>query len=109
MMSIFLVIMFFSSGMPVMYIFAFCFFFFTFFVNKILIIQYYKKNKDFTHLIPLECANQFKNAILLKLFVGFFMIFNSRVLRLRGGEESREYKDLYLSLAVVYIYIVFFG
>lgn len=59
MMSIFLVIMFYSSGMPVMYIFAFFFYFFTYFVNKILFIQYYKKSKEFSYQIPITFAEQF--------------------------------------------------
>jgi hypothetical protein len=111
MMSIFLVIMFFSSGMPVMYIFAFCFFFFTYFVNKILLIQYYKKNKDFTYEIPLGCANLFKYAILLKLLVGFFMFFNSRVLRLKNQEQEniKSFKILYICLVILYFGLFFVG
>ena len=111
MMSIFLVIMFFSSGMPVMYIFAFCFYFFTYFVNKILLIKYYKKNKDFTYEIPLGCANLFKYAILLKLFVGFFMFFNSKVLRLKNKEQDniKSFKILYICLVVLYVLVYFVG
>lgn len=76
MMSIFLVIMVFSGGMPVLYIFAFAFFFFTYFVNKILLIQYYKTSLTFTYEIPLACARLFKYAIILKFIVGFFMFLN---------------------------------
>ena len=111
MMSTFLVIMFFSSGMPVMYIFAFAFFLFTYVVNKILILQYYKKDREFTSEIPYVCATIFKYAIFLKLFVGFFMFLNTNVLRLK--ENSHEgllvHEILYIVLVSVYFYVFFGG
>jgi len=41
MMSTLFVVLFYSSGMPVLYLLAGLFFTFTFFVNKLLFLRYY--------------------------------------------------------------------
>ena len=90
MMSTFLVIIFYSSGMPMMYIFGFAFFSSTFIVNKILLIQFYKKTLSFTREIPMHCANMMKYAIFIKLINGLFMFLNPHIL------ELKEYPETYL-------------
>ena len=94
-----------------MYIFAFIFFLFTYIVNKILLLQYYKKNKSFTVDIPADCAGQFKYAIFLKLFIGFFMFLNSKILWLKDSSQYKTmtHEILYICLACVYFYIYFGG
>lgn len=83
MMSTFLVIVFYSPGMPVLYIFGFVFFTATFLVHKILLIQFYKKTPTFTREIPLHCAKIMKYALFLKLGNGLFMFLNPRILELQ--------------------------
>lgn len=89
MMSTLLVIMFFSSGMPVMYLFGFAFFAFTYVSNKILLIQFYKKtNITFSREIPMHCINLFKYAIFLKLINGLFMFLNPHILDLKENQST---------------------
>ena len=70
MMSTLLVILFYSGGMPVLYIFGLTFFAGTFLVHKILLIQFYKKTVTFTREIPIHCARILQYAIFLKLLNG---------------------------------------
>jgi ABC-type phosphate/phosphonate transport system permease subunit len=88
MMSTFLVVMFFSGGMPMMYIFGFAFFLSTYIVNKVLLIQFYKKTLTFTREIPEHCVSIFKYAIFLKLFAGLFMFLNPKILKLKDNQDS---------------------
>ena len=80
MMSTFLVILFYSGGMPVLYLFGFVFFAGTFLVHKILLIQFYKKTLTFTREIPIYCARIMNYAIFLKLLNGLQMFLNPNIL-----------------------------
>jgi uncharacterized membrane protein len=46
MMSTLFVVLFYSSGMPVLYLLAGLFFTFTFFVNKLLFLRYYQRTEN---------------------------------------------------------------
>jgi hypothetical protein len=52
MASTMLIVTFYASGMPFLYVFGFVFFFFNFVAYKVLFFHYYKKNpKQFSHEI----------------------------------------------------------
>jgi len=83
-MSSLFVLIFFSSGMPVMYLLGTIFFTLTYIINKVLFLQYYQKTETtLSREIPLFSSWMLPLAIIIKLILGIFMyadedIFNSR-------------------------------
>lgn len=84
MMSITLTVLFFSSGMPILYFIAFIFFLLTFMVNKLLIMQYYRRTDSIlSREIPQFSIKILYYAILAKMFMGLVMITNPSIIETR--------------------------
>lgn len=79
MMSTLFVIQMYSSGMPIMYFIGFVFYTITYFVNKVLIIKFYKKSRTLTRTIPLASMGFMKYGLLLHMFNACFMLTNSEI------------------------------
>lgn len=74
MMSILFVVVFYSSGMPLLYGLAFLFYFLTYSFNKFLILKFYRKSFNFTRAVP-QFSNRFLQAsLILHLFGALFML-----------------------------------
>jgi hypothetical protein len=75
-MSTLLVLLSYSSGMPVLYIIGAVFFLFTYQVNKIVLYKYYQKSLDLNRVVP-QYSMEFLNLCLfLHIIIGGFMITN---------------------------------
>jgi hypothetical protein len=73
-MSTLLVMLSYSSGMPVLYIIGAIFFLFTYQVNKIVLYKYYQKSLDLNRVVP-EYSMDFLNfCLILHILIGGFMI-----------------------------------
>ena len=73
-MSTLLVIITYSSGMPVLYLVGSLFFCVTFIVNKALIISFYQKTLTLNRVVP-NFSMQFLNiSIFIHIIIGCFML-----------------------------------
>lgn len=100
-MSTLFVLVFFSSGMPVMYMLGTIFFTLTYLINKVLFLKYYQRtDTTLSREIPLFSTWILPLAIMIKLICGIQMyadpdIFNSRApLSESGNYALPEKTDL---------------
>jgi hypothetical protein len=75
-MSTLLVLLSYSSGMPVLYIIGAIFFLFTYQVNKIVLYKYYQKSLDLNRVVPQYSMDFLNFCMLLHILIGGFMITN---------------------------------
>ena len=78
MMSTMYVVQMYSSGMPILYLNGFVFYFVTFWVNKFLLIFYYQKSRTLTRTIPLFTMEYLKYGLLLHMIMACFMLTNKK-------------------------------
>ena len=79
MTSTLLVCMAFSSGMPILYLIAFVFFFATYVINKVMLMQYYQKTNTLNRVVPAYSVKKFKIGIFFHLYFGIFMMTNPSI------------------------------
>jgi len=70
------VTMFYGSGIPILYLIAACFFFATFWVDKWMILYYYRKPANFDETLALKTLSWFKFALVLHFIGGILMYSN---------------------------------
>ena len=73
-------VMMYSTGLPILYLFACCAFFVLYWVYKFLLIKYYEKTTKFNQELPLYSINWIRFGLLLHGVVGLFMYTNSNIL-----------------------------
>lgn len=76
MMSTLLVIVCYSSGLPVLYIMGFIFFTTTFLVNKMMIIKFFQKSLDLNRVVPLYSIQFLTMSLFIHISMGCFMMTN---------------------------------
>jgi hypothetical protein len=87
-MSTLMVILSYSSGLPVLYIIGAIFFFFTYYVNKIVLYKYYQKSLDLNRVVP-QYSMEFLNLCLfLHIIVGGFMITNPTLFATQSDADN---------------------
>ena len=79
MMSTLLVCLSFSAGMPVLYVVAFVFFAVTFFINKVLLFQFYQKTNTLNRVVPQYSLTLLNNAIFIHMVLGCVMFTNESI------------------------------
>ena len=89
-LSVMAVIFMYSSAMPILYFFGVFFFFITYWIDKFLLFNYYKKPVMFDSYIANQSLNWFKWILLLHCF-GFLVMFsNSEIIPLIITDEENE-------------------
>ena len=94
MMSTLFVLLFYSSGMPVLYLLGLLFFAVTYFVNKMLFFNYYQRtDSSLSRDLPIFSIKILKVAVVFKLILGLFMysdasIWESRLSLDQGGGKA---------------------
>jgi hypothetical protein len=84
MMSVTCTLIVFSSGMPIMYALGFLFYLVTYMTNKVLIMKYYKRTDSIlSREIPLTSVGLMRYAIVIKMFVGLYMLNNPSIIHTR--------------------------
>ena len=78
MMSTLFVILVYSSGMPILYMIGFVFYVVTYFIHKMLIINYYQKSRTLTRTIPLFSVEFLKLGLIVHIFGAFYMLTNPK-------------------------------
>ena len=91
MMSILMVIMFFSSGMPILYAVGFVYFLGTYVTHKVLLIRFYKKSSSLNSTIWLRTAKIMVYGILLNLGCSLFMLTNPSVILINENREKEGF------------------
>ena len=76
MMSTLLVIICYSSGLPVLYIMGFIFFTATFLVNKLMIIKFFQKSNTLNRVVPLYSTHFLTMSLFIHITLGCFMMTN---------------------------------
>jgi hypothetical protein len=88
MMSILFLVLFFSSGIPSLYILAFIFYASTFAVNKVLLMKFYARSTSLTTTIPKSAHVMLKYGLLAHMVCGSFMLTNPTVLNLENPGDA---------------------
>ena len=76
MMSTLLVIVCYSSGLPVLYIVGVIFFTATYLVNKLMIIKFYQKTLTLNRVVPLFSMQFLTMSLFSHIIMGCFMMTN---------------------------------
>ena len=79
MMSTLLVIICYSSGLPVLYIVGFMFFTVTFNVNKIMMLKFYQKSLTLNRVVPLYSMQFLTMSLFIHITMGCFMMTNPKL------------------------------
>ena len=74
------VVMFYGSGIPILYLVAAIYFFVTYWTDKFLILNYYHKPEYLDHRLAIQILGWMKVAVLLHLAGGILMYSNSNIL-----------------------------
>lgn len=91
MMSVTWTLVVFSSGMPVLYALGFVFYLLTYLTNKLLIMKYYKRTDSIlSREIPLTAVRMMRYAVVLKMFVGLYMLNNPSIIRTRDAPTKAQ-------------------
>jgi len=80
MLQILMIVMFYGSGMPILYLVAACSYFVTFWCDKFLLFHCYKKPVKLDNYIGRSSIFWHKYALLLHLIGGVLMLSNSDIL-----------------------------
>lgn len=84
-MSTLLVILTFSSGMPILYVIGFMFYSLTYIVNKVSLIKFYRREISLNRILPLESAKYFNTAIMIHIFFGCMMLTDTSLFRTKDA------------------------
>lgn len=91
MMSVTWTLVVFSSGMPILYAIGFIFYFITYMTNKLLIMKYYKRTDSIlSREIPLVSVSMMRYAIIIKMFVGIYMLNNPSIIHTRDKPTKEQ-------------------
>mmetsp|Transcript_33845 Transcript_33845/g.52183 ORF Transcript_33845/g.52183 Transcript_33845/m.52183 type:complete len:96 (-) Transcript_33845:27-314(-) len=88
MMTMLFVVMTFSSGMPILYVVGFVYFLGIFFVNKFLLVRFYKKSSSLTRTVWLHAQRYLFTAVLLHQVCGLFMMTNPDVISINSSRDD---------------------
>lgn len=80
MLSMLMIVMFYGSGMPILYLILACNYFVTYWSDKFLLFYCYKKPVMFDDYIARSCVVWHKYALVLHLIGGVLMLSNSNIL-----------------------------
>jgi hypothetical protein len=110
-----------STGLPILNIFAFFFYLIFFFVYKYLLIKYYQKTSSFDQELPLFTTSYIKVGIFFHIICGGIMLTNSDIIptdtkKIPEGKEEELgplkfaiYKRFIYNSVHGNLYISFFG
>jgi hypothetical protein len=73
------VVLSFSSGMPILYFFAFLYYLFAYWFDKYLILNFYRKPLTFNEDVPVASLSFFKYPVLIHFLFGIFMLSSKEV------------------------------
>lgn len=79
-LTILFLTMLYGSGIPIMYIIAFVYFFVTYWVDKWLIFYNHRKPNEFGEKMTLKVLSNFKYAVFLHVLGSLFMYSNNNIL-----------------------------
>ena len=79
MMSILLVVVCYSSGLPVLYIVGFLFFTVTYNVNKVMMLKFYQKSLTLNRVVPLYSMQFLTMSLFIHITMGCFMMTNPKL------------------------------
>lgn len=83
MVAVIYIVMFYGSGIPILYFIAAVYFLVTYWVEKILLLRYYRKPKIQDESLALNMILWFKYALILHLIGGLLMLSNTEILPIR--------------------------
>ena len=90
MMSTLFVLLMYSSGMPILYLIGTVFYLVTYWVNKFLLINYYKKSTTLTRTIPLFAMDFMKYSLFMHSIVSLLMLTNPVAFKTKNRFKTVE-------------------
>lgn len=88
MMSTVFVILLFSSGMPILYFIGSIFFTITYLIEKFLLINFYRRSRTLTRVVPEFSMKTFKYAILFHLAIACVMFTDPEIYKVQKPDED---------------------
>jgi len=88
-----MIVMFYGSGMPILYLVAACSYFMTYWCDKLLLFYFYRKPVMLDNYIGKSSIFWHKYALLLHLIGGVFMLSNSNILPSIQDSIANSWKD----------------
>ena len=86
MVTITYVLMLYGAGIPILYLIAACYFFATYWVDKQLVFNHYRKPEMYDESMALGTLSWFKYGVVLHLIGGILMYSNSNILPIRKDQ-----------------------
>jgi hypothetical protein len=93
MMTVTYVVMLYGSGIPILYIIAAAFFFITYWVDKQIVFNHYRKPELYDESMAINTLSWFKYAIVLHLIGGILMYSNSYILPIKDEDMSTSFTE----------------
>jgi len=93
MLTVLYVVMFYGSGIPILYPCAAAFYAVTYWCDKFLLFRYYKKPVNYDSFLAQHTADWYKWALFLHMIGGVFMLSNSSILPSIDDEQVTKYKE----------------
>jgi hypothetical protein len=94
-----------SGGLPILYPIASIYFFFTYWIDKWLLIKYHLEPPHFNEKMALEIVAQFKYAVVLHFIVTYFMYRDPQIMELypkvKDGLKGSHYFYICLVLVII--------
>ena len=78
----------FSTGLPILYPFAFIFYFMLYWVYKLLLTKFYQKTTKFNYNLPIYTTQFIKVGVFFHILTGGFMVTNNEIIPSKIDYES---------------------
>ena len=103
--------MMYSGGMPILYPFACVFFFVYYWLDKILMIKYFRKPPQFDNYIALHMLKYFKWILLFHIAITFWMFLSKEIFTSQCSalENDNNYDLDHLGCKHIEIYMIAVG
>jgi len=92
-LTVLYVVMFYGSGIPILYVCAALFYFVTYCCDKFLLLRFYRKPVNYDSFLARHTADWYKWALILHLIGGVFMLSNSSILPSIAEDYKVEYRE----------------
>lgn len=94
-LTVLMIVMFYGSGMPILYLIAACYYFMTYWCDKFLLFYYYRKPVNYNDYIAKKTVDWHKYALILHLIGGVLMLSNSSILPSINDDVAKSWLDYF--------------
>lgn len=93
MLTVIYVVMLYGSGIPILYLIAAFYFLVTYWVDKQLVLNHYRKAEMYDENLAIQTLSWYKYAILLHLIGGILMYSNANILPVAAEDLKTQFNE----------------